>query len=69
VPFLFKQWGAYEPAGYGAGRNTRDDEVWLTPGNPNDPRFTHTVMRRVGKHDAGRVLDGRTWDEYPKETP
>ena len=20
---------------------------------------------RVGKHAAGRVLDGRTWDEYP----
>lgn len=22
---------------------------------------------RVGKHRAGRILDGRTWDEYPKE--
>ena len=20
---------------------------------------------RMGKHRAGRVLDGRTWDEYP----
>lgn len=30
---------------------------------------THTwnkgQPRRVGKHAAGRVLDGRTWDEYP----
>lgn len=23
-------------------------------------------MARVGKHDAGRLLDGRTWDEFPK---
>jgi hypothetical protein len=22
-------------------------------------------MRRVGKGRAGRVLDGRTWDEFP----
>lgn len=24
------------------------------------------VMQRVGKHAAGRELDGRTWDEYPE---
>jgi len=23
------------------------------------------VLRRVGKKAAGRVLDGRTWDEFP----
>lgn len=23
-------------------------------------------MMNVGKHDAGRVLDGRTWDEFPE---
>lgn len=22
-------------------------------------------MRKIGKHAAGRILDGRTWDEYP----
>ncbi len=41
----------------------------LTPDNPFHPfRAGHggwTAMRRVGKHAAGRVLDGRTWDEYP----
>lgn len=25
------------------------------------------VMKRVGKRAAGRVLDGRTWDEFPEE--
>lgn len=28
-------------------------------------RMRPTVMARVGKHKAGRELDGRTWDEYP----
>jgi protein gp37 len=42
----------------------------LTPDNPFDPWERghpnwHTVMRRVGKHVAGRELDGRTHDEYP----
>ena len=42
----------------------------LTPTNPFDPWERghpnwHTVMRRVGKHVAGRELDGRTHDEYP----
>ena len=27
---------------------------------------TNPVMVKVGKHKAGRTLDGRTWDEYPK---
>jgi len=30
---------------------------------PTDPR-TWLMVRR-GKKDAGRELDGRTWDEYP----
>lgn len=30
---------------------------------PGDPRTW--LMARVGKKRAGRVLDGRTWDEYP----
>jgi len=43
----------------------------LTPDNPFDPWERghpnwHTVMRRVGKKAAGRVLDGETHDGYPK---
>jgi protein gp37 len=25
-----------------------------------------SISYRVGKKAAGRLLDGRTWDEYPK---
>jgi protein gp37 len=28
--------------------------------------FGNEVMAAVGKKRAGRVLDGRTWDEMPK---
>lgn len=32
---------------------------------PGDPRTW--LMGRLGKKAAGRVLDGRTWDEYPEQ--
>lgn len=30
------------------------------------PRIDGLWMLRVGKRAAGRLLDGRTWDEFPK---
>lgn len=60
VPFLFKQWGAWSP------------DLSLNWGEGNGRRLHYlrqhldgAVMDRVGKKAAGRVLDGRTWDEYP----
>ncbi len=54
VPFLFKQWGEYSPE------------------KPNERAFPdHSFggrgrsMYRIGKKRAGRLLDGRTWDEMP----
>jgi protein gp37 len=63
VPFHFKQWGAFTPAGViGLGR-PYPGNVFV--GEPvNDDGF-RTEMTRVGKGKAGRVLDGRTWDEFP----
>lgn len=39
------------------------------PFNPFERGHPHWVTRitRVGKKAAGREIDGRTWDEYPKE--
>ena len=28
--------------------------------------ITKTNIRNVGKKAAGRLLDGRTWDEFPE---
>lgn len=54
VPFFFKQWGEYVSVSEVAGEG---------------PHFVfpdHSTVRRVGKKNAGRALDGRTWDEIPK---
>ncbi|MDF3822655.1 DUF5131 family protein, partial [Leptospira sp. 96542] len=51
VPFLFKQWGEFFP---------KSNHPGLTEPNQNP-----NLMIRVGKKAAGRLLDGRTWDEVP----
>lgn len=54
VAFHFKQWGEWAPH--------------LQPGDAGgqDYRFPDgTLMNRVGKKAAGRLLDGRTWDQTP----
>jgi protein gp37 len=52
--FLFKQWGSHR---WVAG-NRWDEatQCWVDHG---------IVPQRVSKKLAGRVLDGRTWDEFP----
>jgi hypothetical protein len=42
-----------------------DGRIWDEhDGQPNDMRTW--LMERVGKHAAGRLLDGREWNEFPK---
>ena len=61
--FLFKQWGEYGPAeritNTGAERDGRTVKEWIDYG-PGD------YHARFGKKAAGRMLDGRTWDEFPE---
>ena len=57
VPFHFKQWGDWAP---GQGLNfpaARRQKSQAEDG---------TLMVRVGKKTAGRVLDGTTWDDLPR---
>lgn len=55
VPFMFKQWGEYAPN-------------WLN--DDNEKEIPGSIwMDRMGKKKAGRLLDGRIWDEYPEVTP
>lgn len=53
VPFLFKQWGECAPYD-GAIAPIRWDDG--------------TKMWRPGKKNAGRLLDGREWNEFPEVT-
>lgn len=75
VPFLFKQWGEHDLS-YDRERDDPDyrrcDRVAKQPGRWinlagglgfNGERVHYA--RRVGKKAAGRLLDGRTWDEVP----
>ena len=50
VPFHFKQWGSWTPE---SGGPTSSFEIG------------ESLLFRLDKNTAGRLLDGRTWDELP----
>lgn len=74
VRFFFKQWGAY-------GAVTHDDRhgvivpnerrrIWVHPDGSTaksgeTPRDFAWPMIQMSKKASGRLLDGRTWDEFP----
>ena len=75
VPYFFKQWGEWAPF----YDRDKDDPDWQNipeekPGicrlNLAGGRGFHgervVYFHRVGKKTAGRLLDGRTWDQLPK---
>lgn len=74
VPFLFKQWGEWAPrkpvAGGDEGGDLRKGIVRYLQGDGREPdghfRRGDAAMRRVGKKEAGRLLDGITHTEFPK---
>lgn len=78
VPFLFKQWGEYAPGRIIESPQFRggayfDDGGHVVGGNPavSLPSVHNfgdgTGAYRAGKGRAGRLLDGREWNEYPQE--
>lgn len=54
VPYLFKQWGAHRWIAHSVWDEAT--QCWVDRG---------IEPQRVSKKLAGRVLDGRTWDEFP----
>lgn len=81
VPFLFKQWGDWQDGSVIEPGKPPVGEIVLLDGRhgktPEDLGFTGiaramewgrlrpTMMARVGKKAAGRMLDGREWNEFP----
>ena len=76
VAYHFKQWGEYKPSPWVPEPNAKPhfalavehdgSHVYAQVGHIAGFRSpTEVCMERVGKHAAGRVLDGRTWDEVP----
>lgn len=75
VPFFFKQWGEYHPRlMHGVWPDTRTGCCDNLPSvhihedgyvHRIGDRGTPTNMKRVGKKRAGRLLDGKEWNEFP----
>lgn len=71
VPYFFKQWGEFAIANLGNIDAAREDFfLGRDGGNETDRPIDQYSdgcehMVRIGKKAAGRVLDGRTHDEYP----
>lgn len=74
TPFYFKAWGEWSPIevmndpaaphillAYN-GKQTQEYCGW----GRDNPTARFAQMVRVGKKAAGRLLDGRTWDEFPE---
>jgi protein gp37 len=71
VPFFFKQWGEWAPG----EEDGKHDHINITTSGadwdklPMEELSREMIraksMLRVGNRRAGRVLDGRTWEEVP----
>jgi protein gp37 len=78
VPFFFKQWGAWMPMSEFVYVDEADDlpcdmvypDGTLHSANGSRERANRvglpTSTYRVGKKRAGRLLDGREWNQYPE---
>jgi protein gp37 len=58
ISFHFKQWGNWRPARPQEVNGYKARTLFLTNGD-------RILIANIGKKKAGRVLDGRTWDDYP----
>ena len=62
VPFLFKQWGEWQPFGQGAAYMDYFKRSILIPHGPGS---TGWPMYLVGKKEAGRLIDGVEHNGFP----
>ena len=67
VSFFFKQWGEWQLTSEREYMELEGNEKLISMDIPGAIGYQKAWFRRVGKNRAGRELDGRTWDEYPKE--
>jgi len=70
VPFFFKQWGEWGESPVKSDTAAESWSVGLQPKRPRSEQAYHwpdgTVSYRVGKKQAGRLLDGREHSEFPQ---
>lgn len=66
VPFFFKQWGEWSPNKFEFIGNPRGERRAIHLHASSDHTHIGHPMRPVGKKAAGRLLDGREWNEMPE---
>ena len=71
VPFFFKQWGEwhFDPQyGHPKSRVYMDSagKIFEYRGTDQEYRLGRLAFDRVGKRAAGRLLDGREWNQFPE---
>jgi protein gp37 len=71
TPFFFKQWGEWRQYDHWAGDNKRPlgmfkDNVFREGNIAWDHTKASVHMAKVGKKEAGRLLDGVEWNEFPR---
>jgi hypothetical protein len=70
VPFLFKQWGEWLPDTYPvAHMHMTEKSMFVNIDGTTNYGIGNAgcaVVNKVGKHNAGRIIDGRTHDGFPK---
>jgi protein gp37 len=82
VAYFMKQWGewlpgevrieeagyfhAYHQDGSGPDGHQGKPDHWWQSVDTRRPDLPGVISTRVGKHIAGRLLDGRTWDDFPE---
>jgi protein gp37 len=64
VPFFFKQWGQHGRAEDIKGLDFPTDRFSLVRAYGEDHRPV-LMYKAKAKKDTGRLLEGRTWDEFP----
>ncbi len=62
MKFLFKQHGNWREVRPQQVNGYEAKTLFLSNG-------TKIIVANMGKKKAGRVLDGRTWDEFPTKRP
>jgi len=71
IAYFFKQWGEWAPAGdsfpgFAVMSGNGQRSALLQPdGQAGTSGDCATPIVRLGKRAAGRLLDGRTWNEFP----
>jgi protein gp37 len=74
VAFFFKQWGGWVPdeAGCGGSYHFNSRHICLNLAGEQFDGWMEShgkqiaVMAKASKKAAGRLLDGREWNEYPE---